>query len=322
MVDALPDPSDAEITAVIVPDFTGPRGLVFEARALFFLASWLRAKAAGGTARCQAHVRCIGEPPESVRRLAAHAGVTWSVHEPLLLEYGGFANKLRGLEVKAVGGRVLLLDADVFVLGALEGLHEIKADVAAAPAGKPQVPENQWRLIYTGLGLPVPSERMASSYGELGVALGSGTLRYLPAAAEAQSMLPYYNSGVLLVRRAGELRAVWENCLRRIPAMFQAKGVAPADAVTSGDQVALAVAVQTLRAQGMSFQILPPVYNTRLIHFRGGARVGSVKLLHAPGFAGEVSAREELEPAVQHYLARWSGAIREGLSDNPVAPRS
>jgi hypothetical protein len=319
MVDALPSSAGTDISAVIVPDFSGPRGLVFEARTLFFLASWLEAQAAGGTNRCRAHVCGIGEPPASVRRLAAQAGVSWSVHEPLLPDYGGFANKLRGLEAPVAGGRVLLLDADVLVLGALDALHEIEADLAAAPAGKPQVPEEQWQLIYTGLGLPMPAERMASSYGELGVPVGTGTLRYQPQPAEAQSMLPYYNSGSVLVRRGSELRAVWEDCLRRIPAIFQGRNVVPADAVTSGDQVALAVAVQRLREQGTIFELLPRAFNTRLIHFRGGARVGSVRLLHAPGFAGTVSAREELVPAVEQYVARWSEAIREGQSADSAA---
>jgi hypothetical protein len=242
------------------------------------------------------------------------------VHEPLLVEYGGFANKLRGLEAPFDGGRILLLDADILVLGKLDALAGIDADFAAAAADKPQVPKAQWRLIYAGLQLPLPAERMASVYAEAGGALENVAHPYQGQEAEAGAMLPYYNSGAVLVRRAAELRAVWEDHLRRIPAIFEQESAVAAHAVTNGDQVALATALHALRGRGATFARLPPAFNARLSHFRTGAlRVDTTALLHAPGFAGSVQERCDLGRAVQDYEERWSGAIRQGLSDDPGA---
>jgi hypothetical protein len=309
----------ATLTAVIVPDFAGPRPLVFEARTLFFLASWAEMFGTRGGTHIRAHVCFVGEPPASVVQLAARIRVGWSVHEPFLPDYGGFANKLRGLEAPVQSDRLLLLDADVLILGALDFLAAMDADLAAAPAGKPHVPEDQWRLIYAALGLAVPAERVVSSYGEFGVPLEREMLRYPQQEQDARSMLPYYNSGSLLVRRECGLREIWADYLRRIPAIFQSRGLPVADAVTGGDQVALAVAIQALRGQGASFELLPHAFNTRLVHFRGGARVGDTAILHAPGFAGAVRERSELAAAVRHYEERWIGAIRQGLREDPVA---
>jgi hypothetical protein len=133
-------------------------------------------------------------------------------------------------------------------------------------------------------------------------------------------MLPYFNSGVLLVRRPGDLREVWENHLRKIPASFATQPAPPAYAVTNGDQVALATALQALQAQGATFQQLPETYNARLIHFRSGIlRIGDTRLLHAAGFAGALQTRGDLPAALQHYEDRLSDAIRQGVGHDESA---
>ena len=53
---------------VTVPDFQGANPALFEARTLLFLGSWL--ENAGSAREWPLHLACIGEPPESVRRLA------------------------------------------------------------------------------------------------------------------------------------------------------------------------------------------------------------------------------------------------------------
>ena len=311
--------NDTGMNVVIVPDFTPARELVFEARTLFFLASWIEQFREHQTAPFPLHVCCIGEPPDSVRRMAERAKAAVSIHEPVLMEYGGFANKLRGLEMPATD-RLLLLDADFLVLGELDLLFRIDADIAAAPAGKPQVPTAQWRLIYDGLGLAMPDERMASVYGEHGASLEGVALRYAGQEAEAGAMLPYFNSGSLLVRTDCGLREAWEDHLRRIPAIFNGTQVLAAHAVTNNDQVALATALHALKGRGMSFERLPDEFNARLIHFRTGAlRFGGARLLHATGFAGSVRRRDELIPAIKNFEERWSEAIRQGQSGDSDA---
>jgi hypothetical protein len=306
--------------AVAVPDFTPPRALMFEARTLFFLASWLEQFGEKQDAAWRVHICAVGEPPASVRRLAARAGAGISVHEPLLPAYGGFANKLRGLEAPAGGDGLLLLDADILVHGSLAGLDEIAADLAAARAGKPQVPEVQWRVIYDALHLATPAERIASVYGEHRASFERIARRFPGQEAAAGAMLPYFNSGVLLVRRPRDLREVWEDHLRRIPASFAIQSEAPAHAVANGDQVALATALQALRAKGATFQPLPEIYNARLIHFRTGAlRIGDTHLLHAAGFASSIQTREDLPAAVQHYADRLGAAIRQGAGHAAAA---
>ncbi len=300
--------------AVIVPDFTAEPPAVFEARALFFLASWLETFGEAGAGEMKPHLCCIGEPPASVRRLAARAGAGVSVHAPVAGLFGGFANKLRGLEAPVSGERLLLLDADVLVMGMLDGLKEISADFAAAAAGKPQVPLDVWRLIYATLAVPLPTERMASVRGKLGLGVETVFNPYEGQAAETADMLPYYNSGVVLARRERGLRAQWEDHLRRIAALSAHNAaLAPFHAVIYGDQVALATSLQALRRQGCSFASLPDGFNARLVHLRAGAmRWGEPRLFHATGFLKDVRARADLTPAVEKYARRWADALAEG----------
>ncbi len=84
---------DGGITAfdvVTVPDFAGANAHIFEARALFFLASWM--ERAGAAKEFPVHLACIGEPPESVRWLAERAGASITVHEPVSILPGRNAN--------------------------------------------------------------------------------------------------------------------------------------------------------------------------------------------------------------------------------------
>ena len=300
--------------AVIVPDFTTEFPAVFEARALFFLASWLELFGEIGAGAINPHLACIGEPPESVRRLAARAGAGISVHAPVAGLWGGFANKLRGLEAPGSGERRLLLDADVLVLCGLEGLDEIGADFAAAAAGKPQVPLDLWRQIYATLELPLPTERMASVRGRLGLGVDSVFNPYEGQSDETVAMLPYYNSGVVLARRDRGLREQWEDHLRRIAAMAASDEMfAPFHAVIYGDQVALATSLQALRARGRTFEGLPDEFNARLVHFRAGAmQWEQVRLFHATGFLKGLRERADLPTAVKKYACRWAEAMAEG----------
>lgn len=320
----------ADFDVVAVPDFLGPRPLVFEGRTLLFLASWLemahhreQISARGGLPAL--HLACVGEPPASVRRLAERAGASWSVHAPLPLVHGGFANKLRGLEAPPGRGaaRRLLLDVDMLVLGPLDEIGLIEADFAAAPAGKPQISEACWREIYAGLGLPAPETRMACLRTELGLGMDRIRYRYPFQEPEAAAMMPYHNSGALLARRDTRLRAVWEEHLRWIAEYCEGMADAPA-ALKSGDQVALATALHALGVRhGCTFQRLPDAFNVRTPHLQVGARRWrDTRLFHATGLVHGLRAAGDLPGALAADARRWEQALEEGFRLRPgVAAR-
>lgn len=313
----------AGLEVVIVPDFCGENPALFEARTLFFLASFLERLGVdmAGAGTPGVRLCCVGEPPASVRMLAERARATLSVHPPVPGFWGGFANKLRGLEDVGPGQRRLVMDADVLVLGGLEPLDEIDADVAAAVAGKPQVPLPLWERLYAALNLPLPQERIPSLRGRLDLGLGNVSLRYEGQLAEAAAMLPYYNSGVLLIRGDRGLRARWEAHLHRVLQLATADPeMTPLHALMYGDQVGLATALQSLRAEGLRFAFLPDTCHVRLAHLRAGAvRWRDIRLFHATGFLRGLRQRTDLPALLEQYAARWSGAITEGAPRRPEA---
>ena len=312
----------APLEVVTVPDFSGEAAGLFEARTLFFLASWLEWRATNpGPAAPALRLCCIGEPPGSVRRLAERAGAEIGVHGPVAGFWGGFANKLRGLEGGGRGRR-LVLDADVLVLGAPDVSDLGGVDFAAAPAGKPQVPQALWERLYAALGVPLPPERIPSLRGRLGLTLEDVSLRYAGQGAEAAAMLPYHNSGVLFVQGdTGGLRACWEAHLHRILQLATTDPeMAPLHALMYGDQVGLATALQALRAQGRTFALLPDDLNVRLVHLRAAAvRWRDIRLFHATGFLRGLHSRDDLPARLDEYAARWSGAMAEGATRDPAA---
>ena len=309
------------LEVAVVPDFCGENPALFEARTLFFLASWLErsGKDTAGPDPSGVRLCCVGEPPASVRRLAERAGAKISVHPPVANFWGGFANKLRGLEDVGPTGRRLVVDADVLVLGSLEPLQGIDADVAAAVAGKPQVPLPLWERLYAALDLPLPEERVPSLRGRLELGLQNVSLRYEGQQAEAAAMLPYYNSGVLLVRGDHGLRARWEEHMHRILQLATGDPeMAPLHALMYGDQVGLATALQSLRAQNFRFAFLPDSCHVRLAHLRAGAlRWRDIRLFHATGFLRGLQRRPDLPALLEQYATRWAGAMMEGAQRHP-----
>ena len=259
-----------------------------------------------------------------MRRLAARAGASVSVHAPLGLVHGGFANKLRGLEAPGQSSHRLLLDADMLVLGPLAGIMGAPpaADFAAAPAGKPQISAACWEEIYAGLGLPVPTTRMACLRAELGLGMDRVHRRYPFQEPEAAAMLPYHNSGALRARRGTALRAVWEEHLGWIGEHFRGRPDAPA-ALTGGDQVGLATALHALAVrEGRTFRRLPDEFNVRAPHWQAGARRRrDVRLFHATSLFSGLSHRAGLPAAMDEFTLRWVAGLREGFGGRPLVFR-
>ena len=338
------DPTST-LDVVAVPDFSTPaRTALFEARTLFFLASWL--ENAGGASAFPLRLACIGAPPASVRTLAAACRAEIVVCEPLGLEGGRVtANKLRGLEMPSSSGRVLMLDTDLFILGDFSALaREIPSGLAAAPAGSKWVPEALWQRIYPHLGLPVPTERAALLRAEYGLVPGGQITREeFGRTTDLRKMLPYYNSGVFLAPSGAGLREVWAEHLERLADLFLAKVPAGGErtrspwakllgawrgtqdrlagraekyprSVTTCDQASFSTALQQLRADGVPFQRLPDVYHSRRLHCQAGRlRFDEMKIYHATGFLrlGK-NERWDLPRALDHGIHQWQESLRAG----------
>jgi hypothetical protein len=272
--------ADTSLDVVVIPDFAGPAASRFEARTLFFLASWL--ERGGAARRFPLHVAAIGEPPRSVRRLARECGASVQVFPPLGIDRRGAANKLRGLDVDTDADRLLLLDADVLVLSDFSDVADLGCALAATPAIRARVPAAYWPTIYRGLGLAPPDERMTSLVGRLRCGY-TRTPNYPEQNAEAASMPPYYNSGVLLAPRTCGLRPLWEDHVRRIASLFAPDATAHR-AVTASDQAGLATAIECLRSRGVPFVPMPEPFNACWLHlYRRSVPLAGVRLFHALG---------------------------------------
>jgi hypothetical protein len=205
---------------VIVPDFLGSRAHVQEGQAILFLSNWLQEY--GNEARLPLHLACVGDPPATVRRLADRAGARLSSHAPISIQAGHHVgNKLRGREVAPETGRLLLLDVDTLILNDNSPLGHWESCLASAPDDCPQVTGDQWRRIYQGLQLDLPSDRSPCLAVELGLPDFSGRwLGYKVPRRERHESIPYYNSGVVLVPADCDLRSLWEENTCRIADLF------------------------------------------------------------------------------------------------------
>lgn len=286
------------IDVVVVPDFSGDKCATFEARTLFFLASWI--ENAGRARHFPLHLACIGEPPFSVRWLAERAHASITVHEPLKIEQRGSANKLRGLEIVGVTDRVLLLDVDVLVLGDISDLTAITYGIAASPARRPRIPERYWKKIYPALGMELPSERIASIRGELACPVVK-RLAYPEEPYEFGMMLPYYNTGVVLAPWGCNLRRLWEEHIRGISTLFHGSDRIwrAADASDAG----FATSVEFLKRRGLPFARLGDAFHGSRLHlYRRALRASEIKLFHASGCFGNAGELKRLfEDVVNDY---------------------
>ncbi|MDR7521412.1 MAG: hypothetical protein QN168_03000 [Armatimonadota bacterium] len=256
------------VDVVTVPDFDGPAAGRFELFALLFLAAWVEHKGASRT--WPLHLACIGEPPPSVRRLAEQAGAMVTVRAPLLLTPGRTSNKLRGFEVAAGTGRILLVDTDVLILRDLSPLADlVGGGLGVGPATVNHFPEQTWRRIYQTVGVPYPGptgtcwcqdERLADFRGL------TATQRAL-----CRQVPPHFNSGVVMAPRALDFGTVWAHHLRQITPLFDGASPLPNwGGGGEGDEHALATAVEAYRQRGTPVVLIPPPYHARPLLLRSG----------------------------------------------------
>jgi len=308
---------DRAFDVVVVPDFTGKNASGFEMRTLFFLASWI--ENAGQARDFPLHLVCIGEPPPSVRWLAAESDASITVHQPMNIDLLGFSNKLRGFEIQNKTDQILLLDADIFVLSDISDLSDLGHCIAAAPAGKPRVPKQYWRRIYDALGMEMPTERIASIRGELGCPLFAQRI-YDGQESELSAMLPYYNGGVLFAPWDCGLREVWGEHICRIVALF--KGKDEAFFAVENDMAGLATTIEHFKRQGIPFVQLPACFNARYLHlYKSALSLSEIKLYHAIGFGrslplNSVSFNRSIYGYREHLI---SALLREWYREYGIA---
>ena len=284
---------------VIVPDFSGKARVTFEARTLYFLASWL--EYAGAAARWPLHVACIGEPPASVRALAARCNAILSIHEKAPL--GVYANKLRGFEIARQTPRILLLDVDILVLSDLSELAAIVPDgaISAGPSHSAIMAPEMWSELYARLGLTPPRERIPDFHQTLDM-------------ERAKQLFPSFNSGVIAAPHDSPLLGLWQDhlaVLQAIPDSAQRIGQfregwtaakAPRTASIT-DEPPFATAVHLLRERGHGFVPLPDRYNGRWRHlYRRSPSLDELAVFHmTTSFAYGDSLADKLRPTAWGY---------------------
>ena len=265
----MPDSAPRPFDVITVPDFTEGDTAVFEARTLVFLATWI--ERAGPARDFPLHVACIGEPPASVRRLAARCGARVTVHEPLRLRADNpVGNKFRGLEIEPRTDRFLLLDVDTAILADLSPLSDLGDCVAASPDDAPNVTLADWRRIHDAYGLPCPAP-IRPLICELD--LPRHPRRMMGNEAEdgqVETMMPYFNGGVVFAPWACDLRRRWEQNVVRIAGLFD-ESAGPRRWIHHSDQAGLALTLEMLRHDGWDVRRLPDAFNARWQHLYAGA---------------------------------------------------
>ncbi len=262
------------IDVVVVPDFSGSAARLFEARTLLFLGSWL--EHSGRSRTWPLHLVCIGEPPESVRSLAAKCEARITIEESLALPESFLTNKLRGLDVTTSSDHILLVDVDTLILGDLSAFLPFRESIALAPANQNQINTKMWAEIYESLGVAMPEERTLCLRARYKDQLPE---RYCKRN-ECEEMVPYFNSGVLLVPESLPLKEPWWKYSEHLIELSKERG-GRWKTVRTNDQVGLAVAMAGLRSQGVAFKELPPYcHGNYLLFWAGVLTFDEVRIFH------------------------------------------
>lgn len=291
---------------VIVPDFSGRAKLTFEARTLYFLASWL--EFAGESRAFPLHLACIGEPTAAVRALAEKCGARISRHEPMGSDLGVFANKLRGFEAPLETERLLLLDVDIFILSDLAPLaRQISADAIAGTHSHSAIilPE-MWEEFYTTLGLVPPPKSMMDFHL---------TLKD-DVPTDDTALYPSFSSGALLVPRGSDLPSLWTEHLRALSKFrpLWTPRLEPLNMLV-GDEPALATALHVLGSRGQKIAIMPDRFHGKWRHlYRRSPKLDEFAVFHmSSSFVKGETLEAKLKPAsymyerklLRRYGKRW-----------------
>lgn len=296
---------------VIVPDFSGRSSVTFEARTLYFLASWLEFSDARG--RFPLHIACIGEPPPSVLKLAERCGAVVTKHAPAPPELGVYANKLRGFEVPLQTKRIALLDVDILLLSNLTLLADaVPIDaISANPSHTRIILPEMFDELYMRLGVPPPTERMADFHLTLDMSESEAA-----ELARKSDLVPTYNTGVVVAPRDSDLVRVWTEHLKVLGEYRDHwnKRLKPYHMAVT-DEPAFATALHALKLRGAPFVRLPDEFNCRWRHlYRRSPSMRDLVVFHmTSSFAYGENLEEKLSPGawgyprklIERYGKRW-----------------
>jgi hypothetical protein len=266
---------------VSVPDFSGSAAGIFEARTLLFLGSWL--DHAGAARGWPVHLACVGEPPASVRDLAARCDARITLHAALEGGRVPTYNKLLGFDIQPETDRLLLVDTDVIFLGDPSGLDALDDRLSLVPAGSHRVTLSTWEEVCGALGIPIPEQRIVSQRGELAARL---PVRAVHGAKHRLPMVPYYNSGVMMVpwAQAAELRERWLTWMHRLVELFPPEEPRN-QKISKEDQFGLALTIDEWEREHGAIQRLPaPLHASWILVMAGALRADEVALYHAVHF--------------------------------------
>lgn len=295
---------------ITVPDFSGRTRYRFEARTILFLASWM--ENAGAARSLPLHIACVGEPPESVRRMADRAGAIVTVHEHLSLGGAQGANKLRGLDVEPRATRYLLVDTDVVFLGDVSTIGDLPDCISAAPAAIARVPMHLWKRLYAGMGLDFPEERMAMIHSEVDMPPFRRE-QFEHQDRDTASSPPYYNSGVVFALWEYDLRSLWAECME-LGFRIVDRSEVGADGIVRSDQAGLALSIASLRKQGVEFRRLPDGMHARWRHIYGGTPTpDEMQILHTTGMMNGLTSSGGFSSGHPKPLDKWLGQTRSRL---------
>ena len=304
--------TETAVVVVVVPDFSGRAAGTFELRSLFFLGSLL--ENGGAAAAFPIHLACIGEPPESIKRLASTLDCSITVHEPMNLAATRFDNKLRGLEVKGRTPRVLLLDADMLVLSDLSALGELGDCIGVSPALRPHLPDHYWHRIYAALGIAEPDHRIASVLGEMLDPARMG-LRSDRQNQRLRRMHPYYHGGFVYAPWSCDLRELWARYIQEVAGLYD-EGDVEWPNLGRSDMAGLAVAVVQLARQGTPVVCVNNALDASWPEvYAGMLRWGTVALFHASGIFNDTDVpltREGIRQAISGYCAGTVSHLENG----------
>lgn len=282
---------------VIVPDFSGSASPTFEARTLYFLASWM--EFAGESRAFPLHIACIGEPPATVRALAGRCGARISLHQPMGDKLGVFANKLRGFEAPLETERLFLLDVDIFILSDLTPLARLVPDdaIAATHSHSAIILPEMWEELYARLGLTPPARSMMDFH----LTLEDGTPT--PAAA----LYPSYSSGAILAPKRSDLHRLWIEHLE-VLTEYRArwtKKLTPLNMLV-GDEPALATALHVLAGQGQQIVLMPDRFHGKWRHlYRRDPSLRDFAVFHmSSSFAAGQTVEEKVDPNNLFYVRK------------------
>ena len=302
---------------ITVPDFGSPR-VLFEARTLFFLASWI--ERVGAPANLRLHLVCLGEPPPSVRELGERAGARLHEGRPPRTAFGATGNKLAGFGIAPTADHLLLVDADAVFLSDPSLPEDFAGSVALALANRPRISTELWREIYGVAGLPFPAERTPCRLHEAGVARFRHS-DYPAQADEMVQMVPYYNSGVVFAPWASRFWERWAYYGDLVAAWGRATHP-DLRILANSDQTGLALAVSELIGAGQPFLRLPDPWHAILALLQTGrCRTSEIRVLHLIHFLRTLRRTQHLPWKMRQFfrqhgraLSRPHGRLQGGAS--------